>query len=394
MLDVAALASFSAACSIAPEPVESALEVALPAGPLLGSEEPHAANRRTVAARFTERVWQSAQGRSNRWYVPAELAFTLDLFPPWFLRVFATALGLLWGSFLNVVIHRVPRGMSVVRPPSHCPKCQQPIRAWQNVPLFGWLFLRGRSACCGERISIRYPLVELIGGVLALAIVELTILPLPAPTTSFPFALALFASSLTLALGLVATAFIDTEHLQILPDRANAVGALLGVATASLRGLSWVDCLIGGAVGFALGFGIDSVYRMLRGRSGFASGDTVLLVVMGSWFGWLGAAFGLVAGAVQGTLIIIAVRVFGGAVAEPEAVKREREEIRAEIEKLPESERGRAMAEWRAEDELADEPGEGMQAPLPFGPFIAMAGIELLLFGPTLQDLFFLWTAP
>jgi leader peptidase (prepilin peptidase) / N-methyltransferase len=143
-----------------------------------------------------------------------------------------------------------------------------------------------------------------------------------------------------------------------------------------------------------LGFGIDSIYRMLRGRSGFASGDTVLLVVMGSWFGWLGAAFGLVAGAIQGTLIIIAVRLFGGGIAEPEIVRQEREEIRSEIEKLPEAEREQAMAEWRAEDELADEPGKGGQAPLPFGPFIAMAGIELLLFGATLRDLIFLWTAP
>ncbi len=322
------------------------------------------------------------------------MSVTLDLFPPWFLRVFATAFGLLWGSFLNVVIHRVPRGMSVVRPPSHCPKCEKPIRAWQNVPLFGWLFLRGRSACCGERISIRYPLVELIGGVLALAIVELLVLSLPAAVTPAFFGFAVFASSFALALGLVATAFIDMEHLVILPDRANIVGGLIGIGTATLRGRSYVDCLIGAAVGFGIGYGIDTIYRMIRGRSGFASGDTVLLAVMGCWFGWVGALFALVAGAVQGTVIIIIVRVFGGAVAEPEAVTREREEIRAEIDKLPAEEREKAMAEWRAEDELADEPGDGMQAPLPFGPFIAMAGIELLLFESFLKDLFFLWMGP
>jgi leader peptidase (prepilin peptidase)/N-methyltransferase len=322
------------------------------------------------------------------------LSVTLDLFPPWFLRVFLTAFGLLWGSFLNVVIHRVPRGMSVVRPPSHCPKCEKPIRAWQNVPVFGWLFLRGRSACCGERISIRYPLVELIGGVLALAIVELLVLSLPQAVTPALFGFALFASSFTLAMGLVATAFIDMEHLVILPDRANIAGGLIGIGTASLRGLSYFDCLIGAAVGFAIGYGIDTLYRMIRGRSGFASGDTVLLAVMGCWFGWAGALFALVAGAVQGTIIILIVRVFGGAVAEPEVVKREREEIRAEIDKLPAEEREKAMAEWRAEDELADEPGEGMQAPLPFGPFIAMAGIELLLFEAFLKDLFFLWMGP
>jgi prepilin signal peptidase PulO-like enzyme (type II secretory pathway) len=84
---------------------------------------------------------------------------------------------------------------------------------------------------------------------------------------------------------LVATAFIDMEHLVILPDRANIVGGLIGIGTATLRGRSYVDCLIGAAVGFGIGYGIDTIYRMIRGRSGFASGDTVLLAVMGCWFG-------------------------------------------------------------------------------------------------------------
>src|SRR5437763_8469616 len=82
------------------------------------------------------------------------------------LVVAAAVLGLLVGSFLNVVIHRVPRGESVVRPPSRCPDCGQGIRARHNVPVFGWLVLRGRCAGCGGRISVRYPLVELGTGVL------------------------------------------------------------------------------------------------------------------------------------------------------------------------------------------------------------------------------------
>src|SRR5689334_7617806 len=90
----------------------------------------------------------------------AAMGLTLADFPPLWLRGMVVALGLLFGSFLNVVIHRVPRGMSVVRPPSHCPACNAPIRAWQNVPVFGWLVLRGRAACCGAKISPRYPLVE------------------------------------------------------------------------------------------------------------------------------------------------------------------------------------------------------------------------------------------
>lgn len=320
------------------------------------------------------------------------LGLTLDAFPTWFIRGFAMAFGLLWGSFLNVVIHRVPRGMSIVRPPSQCPRCKQPVKPWQNVPVVSYVLLGGRSGCCKERISPRYPLVELIGGVLSVAIVELVIMPLPHATTSASRALFIYLTSLALSLGLVATAFIDLEHLEILPDGANAVGALLGGLTATLRGLDYVDSLLGAFAGFAVGFGIDSVYRMLRGRSGFASGDTILLAVLGAWFGWRGVAFGLVAGAVQGSAIILMVRLLGGGLEEPEVVRKEREEMRAEIDKLPQEEREKALAEWREDDELADEPGDGLQAPIPFGPFIAIAGLELLLFGDSLKELFTLWT--
>ena len=137
---------------------------------------------------------------------------TLGDLPDTFFRIVAAIFGLLWGSFLNVVIYRVPRGMSVVSPPSHCPKCQKPVRAWQNVPFFSWIFLRGKTACCGEKLSFRYPMVELIGGVISVAIVELIVLPLPHATTTLGYAGAVYAASFTLAMGLVATAFIDLEH--------------------------------------------------------------------------------------------------------------------------------------------------------------------------------------
>lgn len=345
---------------------------------------------RRVSVKRRRAAWCCAEAGAT--VTPRDV--TLADFPLWFVRGFAFLFGLLWGSFLNVVIYRVPLGMSVSKPPSHCPACKKPVRAWQNVPVFSWLLLRGRSACCGAKISVRYPLVELIGGVLSLGIVELCVLPLPHPTTSIARAGAIWISGLALALGLVATAFIDLEHMEILPDKANAVGAVLGVATMSLRGGSWVDGLLGIGAGLAVGGGINLLYKWLRGRSGFASGDTVLLGVLGAWFGWQGAMFGLLAGAIQGSVIILLVRVFGGKIEEPTTVTEEREQILAEIEQLPEEEREQAMKEWRAEDELADAPGEGMQAALPFGPFIALAGLELLLFGGTLEDLLYLWTQP
>lgn len=317
---------------------------------------------------------------------------TLGDLPETFYRVLATVFGLLWGSFLNVVIYRVPRGMSVVRPPSHCPKCNAPVRAWQNVPVFSFIFLRGKTACCGEKLSPRYPMVEAIGGLMSLAIVELIILPLPHASTSLGRAGAIYLSSFALAMGLVATAFIDLEHMVVLPDPANAAGAVLGIATASLRDLAWLDALLGGVIGFGSIWLINRLYKLLRGRTGMASGDGVLLGVLGCWFGWQGALFGLMAGAVQGTFFLILARIFGGAnPEEPEAVRIEREEILREIDALPEEEREQAMEEWRKVDELADGVGEGWQQALAFGPFLALAGLELLLFSPWIHDLVFLW---
>src|ERR1041384_4924010 len=92
------------------------------------------------------------------------------------------SLGLVFGSFLNVVIYRLPRGESVAFPGSHCPSCGAPIRALDNVPILGWLALRGRARCCSAPISARYPLVELLGGLLAGALVQTTVLTLPVDT--------------------------------------------------------------------------------------------------------------------------------------------------------------------------------------------------------------------
>src|SRR3954462_13737636 len=93
-------------------------------------------------------------------------------FPLWILRGFVLFFGLIWGSFLNVVIYRVPKEMSVVRPGSHCPACGEPVKAYDNLPVLSFVILRGRARCCGAKLSPRYPLVELMGGVLSLAIVE------------------------------------------------------------------------------------------------------------------------------------------------------------------------------------------------------------------------------
>jgi leader peptidase (prepilin peptidase)/N-methyltransferase len=307
---------------------------------------------------------------------------TLDDLPLWFLRAFAVVFGLLWGSFLNVVIWRVPRGESVVSPPSHCPSCGAPVRAWQSVPVVSWLMLRGRTGCCGQPLSARYPIVEAIGGALSLALLEARVLAL-SPTTSIGFALAVYVAWLALGLGLVAAAFIDLEHM-FLPDSITIGGAVLGVATASFRGATFVDAALGAAIGFVVVWlPFIVVYERARGVAGMGLGDAKLLALAGAWFGWPGALVVLGAGAIQGALGTAIVLLVRGKVDEPEAVTRERAEMLAEIEAIDDpEEREEALAELR-KDPIFEEGGEGLQARIPFGPFLILAILELALFeGP------------
>jgi leader peptidase (prepilin peptidase)/N-methyltransferase len=303
---------------------------------------------------------------------------------------FALFFGLIWGSFLNVVIHRVPRGMSVVRPSSRCPACNTPIRAWDNVPVLGYLFLRGRARCCGVKVSPRYPLVELIGGLLSVAIMHVLIVPMH-PATSLARAGFIYIADLALALGLVAAAFIDLEHM-ILPDSITLGGAAAGVATASFREMTFTDALIGAAVGFLIVWlPFIVIYPRIRGRAGMGLGDAKLLMLAGAWFGWRGAVIVLCAGALQGTLGAIVMLLVRGKIEDPEAVQREREEIRAELEKMSPEERAEVEKEL-AEDPLAEEAGEGFgQARIAFGPFLVLATLEFLLFGREALGAYLSW---
>jgi leader peptidase (prepilin peptidase)/N-methyltransferase len=304
----------------------------------------------------------------------------LDL-SPWLLRGFAFAWGAIWGSFVNVVVYRVPREMSVARPGSHCPACGAPVRAFDNVPLLSWLLLRGRARCCGARISPRYFVVELLGGVLGVGVVELAVGALP-PDATLLHAASIFLADFALAMALVAAAFIDAEHMY-LPDTITVGGTLFGLATPSLRGLGWTDALVGAAAGF-VGVWLPFVvgYRKLRGRPGMGLGDAKLVMLAGAWFGWMGAAFALFAGALQASVgagVMLAVR---GKIEEPEAVRADREELQAAAAGGDEEARQALV-----EDPLATPPEEGiMAARLPFGPFLCLAIIEWMLAGQWIRE--------
>ena len=184
--------------------------------------------------------------------------------------------GLAIGSFLNVVIWRVPRKLSVVRPPSHCPQCETPIRPIDNVPVLSWFLLRGKCRHCGKPIPVRYPLVEAGCGVLFAAVA------------------ARFGASwelpayLVLTAALLAISIIDLEHF-IVPDRITApltvaALALLGLAAATDgNGWRYGRTVLGGLAFFAFLLLLNILYPR-----GMGMGDVKLSFSLGLYLGWLG----------------------------------------------------------------------------------------------------------
>jgi leader peptidase (prepilin peptidase)/N-methyltransferase len=185
-------------------------------------------------------------------------------------------LGLAIGSFLNVVIWRVPRKESVVRPPSHCPQCETPIRPVDNVPVLSWLLLRGKCRHCGLPIPVRYPLVEASNGVL-FAVVAVRF----GASWELPAYLVLTAA-------LLAISIIDLEHF-IVPDRITApltvsALALLGLAAiAEGNGWRFGRTLLGGVAFFAFLLLLNLLYPR-----GMGMGDVKLSFPLGLYLGWLG----------------------------------------------------------------------------------------------------------
>jgi leader peptidase (prepilin peptidase)/N-methyltransferase len=300
----------------------------------------------------------------------------LALYGGWFARIVIVVFGLLWGSFLNVVIYRVPLEMSVVTPPSHCPACGAAVKAYDNIPLASYILLRGRARCCGARMSPRYVLVEFIGGALSLAILEVVVRHLPADTTILR-ASVIYVADFGLAMALVAAAFIDLEHM-FLPDPITIGGAVFGVATCSLRDVRVVDSLLGAAIGFVVVWlPFNVLYKAVRGKVGMGVGDAKLAMLAGAWFGWPGAVFALFAGALQGTLAAVVVYLVKGKLDEPEQVKADRDELKKAAAE------GDLEAKQALEDDpLGTEPEEGlMAARLPFGPFLILGVLEYLFVG-------------
>jgi leader peptidase (prepilin peptidase)/N-methyltransferase len=268
------------------------------------------------------------------------------------LLVFAvTALGLLIGSFLNVVILRLPRMMeqawkrdardalelpavdeprvSLLRPASCCPNCRTPIKPWYNVPLLGWLWLRGRCADCRTPISVQYPIVEAVSGLLSAVC-----------AWRFGYGPALLAA-LVLSWGLLTLAVIDLRT-QLLPDDITLPLLWLGLLLA--LGAVFTDlrsAVIGAVAGYLLLWSIYWLFKLVTGKDGMGYGDFKLLAALGAWLGWQALP-----------MIVLLSSVVGAAV-------------------------GIGLVGFRR---------HSRHVPIPFGPYLAAAGWLVLVFGTQLSN--------
>jgi leader peptidase (prepilin peptidase)/N-methyltransferase len=269
------------------------------------------------------------------------------------LVAFAFALGLVVGSFLNVCILRIPAGESIVRPASHCPKCGKAIAPYDNVPVLSWLWLRGRCRNCRASISPLYPAVELLTGIL-FAACEL----------AFGFQLAALKWAMFCAL-LIVLAITDLRE-RMLPDKVNLSGALIGLACSFALPVGdgsslWVasrlfafpppapflslgDALLGAAAGAGILWVFAEGYFRLRGREGMGLGDVKMMAMAGTFLGPKAAVLTIMAGALLGSVL------------------------------------GAAFMLFRR---------TGSEYELPFGTFLAAAGLLVVFYGPPVLSWYF-----
>lgn len=213
--------------------------------------------------------------------------------------IFAFIYGAVVGSFLNVCICRLPENRSVVSPPSSCPQCGYRIRWYDNIPLISYMLLRGKCRSCRVPISFRYPLVEMLNGLLTLMLFIRF-----GPTLTF---LALFA----LCSSLVAITFIDIDH-QIIPDVISLPGIAIGFAFSFFVPLGWKNSLIGLLAGGGSLLLVAYAYHFLTGKEGMGGGDIKLLAMMGAFLGWRSILFIVFSASVVGSIIGVSLMIARG----------------------------------------------------------------------------------
>lgn len=314
-----------------------------------------------------------------------------------YLHTMAFLWGAIWGSFLNVVIYRLPAGLSVVSPPSRCPRCHTQLAWYDNVPIFGWLWLRGKCRYCKTPIPIRYPAIELLTALLSLALwLHISQGRLGGPIEELPglaLAMTFFLYFYGLAI-LISIAFIDLDET-IIPHELTVPGTALGLLTAfvvpregPMEGLwpavDWLDALLGMAAGGGIIASVILGYKFLRGREGMGWGDFTLMIMCGAWTGWQGVLFILFAGSLQGLLATLLYTLWcklrGEEVTGERFMIKDIDAIDAEPEEQP-SQGAQPAAQVQGDaPQEEEEVGFGGLA-VPFGPFLALAAVEYLLLG-------------
>jgi leader peptidase (prepilin peptidase)/N-methyltransferase len=255
------------------------------------------------------------------------------------------------GSFLNVVIYRLPLMMetrwrrdccelleidrekqvaplNLATPNSHCPKCKAPIKPWHNIPVLGYLILRGKCDTCTQHIPARYPILELVTGLLTLTL-----------AWYFPLSIALLGAVL-FTWALVALTMIDVDH-QLLPDDITLPLLWMGLLfnlTGTYVGLG--DAVIGAMGGYLTLWTVYQLFRLLTGKEGMGYGDFKLLAALGAWMGWQMLPVIILLSSAVGAIVGIAMMI----------IKR-----------------------------------RGKDIPIPFGPYLAAAGWIALLWGDTIM---------
>jgi len=247
-------------------------------------------------------------------------------------EIFTFIFGACIGSFLNVCIYRIPVSKSIIRPRSMCLNCGATIRFYDNIPIVSYLWLKGKCRHCGATISIRYPLVEIMSGLLALCIY------LKYGVT--PQAIIYFAFIAVL----VVITFIDIDH-RIIPDVISLPGIpIFFAASLSLPTITYLDSLLGILAGGGILYLVAFIYNLLTKKEGMGGGDIKLLAMIGALIGWKGVFFTIfvssAVGALSGMALMLLTR-------------------------------------------------QNMKLAIPFGPFLAVGAIVYIFLGPPLLNIYF-----
>lgn len=316
--------------------------------------------------------------------------------PPWFVRGLAIVFASLWGSFANVVVYRWPREMSLAWPGSHCPHCSKPVRARDNVPVFAWLWLRGKCRDCGAPIAARYPLVEAVFAFGGWAIAERLFFGPAATTQSLGVLTLLFLLRFAVFFALMVAALIDLDEM-LVPNFVWKFSLLPLIGAVALPVLEPSVDIFSAIAGAGLGyFGLRLLFidgfELLTGRRGMGLGDAEILALVGALLGPSGVLFALGAGAIQGVAAAAIAKVLGKRIGPAHAndvedsdhLEDEAQELPAQSTTTTSQVSANAPLQDDSPSQAALEPNDEQEPnpgamKVPFVPFLALAAIEYLL---------------